>query len=122
MQQVAETYTVAEPKRADDAVPPVLDLRHLARQTLGDSQLKAIVLGLFVDESPRYRANIVCAADVKAWRMAVHTLKGVALNIGAFRLAQLCKHYEAAGYGLGNTDDLTSVIETTLTEIRRELA
>jgi len=73
----------------------LLDRQHLRHQTLGDKELARIVLGLFLDEAPRYASDIAAARDAKAWKMAVHTLKGVALNIGAFRLAQLCRECES---------------------------
>jgi HPt (histidine-containing phosphotransfer) domain-containing protein len=72
----------------------LLDRAHLRHQTLGDQNLERIVLRLFLDEAPRYAADIETAADATAWRMAIHTLKGVALNIGAFQLAQICRNHE----------------------------
>ncbi len=74
--------------------PPLLDLRHLDHQTLGDPVLRNDVLRLFLDETPKYVADLKAADDSKSWRMAVHTLKGVSLNLGAFRLAQVCRQFE----------------------------
>lgn len=74
----------------------VLDLKHLDHQTLGDPALRRDVLQLFVDETPRFIADLKAATDSGSWRMAVHTLKGVSLNLGAFRLAQLCRSFETA--------------------------
>jgi hypothetical protein len=84
-------------RMAEAAGIPLLDRPHLHHQTLGDKELARIVLGLFLDEAPRYAADIASARDAKAWKMAVHTLKGVALNIGAFPLAQLCRECENPG-------------------------
>ena len=122
MEQLPGRYTQGEPNSLAAGVPPLLDQRHLLRQTLGDAALKAVVLGLFLDEAPGYAANIVTAPDAKAWRMSVHTLKGVALNLGAFRLAQLCRQHEAMGFGLVDTAELTALIAATAGVIRRELA
>jgi len=91
---------------------PLLDLRHLDHQTLGDPVLRSDVLQLFLAETPKYVADLHSATDCKSWRMAVHTLKGVSLNLGAFRLAQLCKQFEgtdAAG-SLSQKRDAAKVI------------
>ena len=89
----------ADPRMAPEAHNAIgsallLDLRHLDHQTLNDAGLRRIVLELFLGEAPHYAANLRLAKDRKDWRMAVHTLKGVALNLGAFPLAWLCKDYE----------------------------
>lgn len=94
-----ERPPVQATSQADPVAPaagtPLLDRQHLRHQTLGDKELARVVLGLFLDEAPRYAAELTAARDAKAWKMAVHTLKGVALNIGAFRLAQLCRECES---------------------------
>lgn len=109
------------------ASAPLLDLRHLDHQTLGDASLRRIVLNLFLDEAPQYAANLRAADDRKAWRMAVHTLKGVALNIGAFPLAWQCKDYEALDVQTGTIDQqaavdaIASLIDGTVATIRTTL-
>lgn len=106
----------------------LLDLKHLGHQTLGDPELRRVVLRLFLDESPRYAADLAAARDDRAWRMAVHTLKGVALNIGAFRLAQLCKAHEAPVFGAGRASmssgagALAAMIQATARTILDTLA
>jgi len=92
MQSVHATPVQVQPPEA--ALAQLLDRKHLRHQTLGDQALETIVLQLFLDEAPRYSDDIVKASDEKSWRMAVHTLKGVALNLGAFRLAQVCREHE----------------------------
>ena len=106
----------------------LLDLKHLNHQTLGDVNLRRIVLGLFLDEAPQYAANLRTAANRKAWHMAVHTLKGVALNLGAFKLAALCKHHEgldvAAGIARQHTaaHAIAGMIDDTVAAIRQTLS
>ena len=72
----------------------LLDLGHLDHQTLGDTTLRREVLQLFLSEVPKIVADLKQANDVRAWRMALHTIKGVALNLGAFQLARQCRHFE----------------------------
>jgi HPt (histidine-containing phosphotransfer) domain-containing protein len=109
--------------------PPIagyqlLDRQHLRHQTLADSALERIVLQLFLEESPRYASDVSAACDAGAWRMAVHTLKGVALNIGAFRLAQVCRKHEGAwlrsdpGSAFDAAGEIVSMTETTVQAIR----
>ena len=106
----------------------LLDLRHLDHQTLGDAKLRRIVLELFLDEAPQYATNLRNAGDRKAWRMAVHTLKGVALNLGAFPLAWLCKDTEAMDLAAGSASQqsaaqaIGALIDDTATSIRTTLS
>lgn len=105
------------------ASQPLLDLRHLDHQTLGDPVLRNDVLELFLAETPKYVADLKSAHDCKSWRMAVHTLKGVSLNLGAFRLAQVCRQFEgpeAAGTVL-QMHDAALAIATLILETREAI-
>ena len=73
---------------------PLLDLRHLNHQTLNDPLLRNDVLELFLAETPKYIADLKAATDCKSWRMAVHTLKGAARNLGFAALGQLSEAME----------------------------
>ncbi len=102
---------------------PLLDLRHLNHQTLGDPLLRNDVLELFLAETPKYIADLKAASDCKSWRMAVHTLKGVSLNLGAFRLAQVCRQFEgpeAAGTVM-QMHDAALAIATLILETRQAI-
>jgi len=118
----------ANPGELRRAVTQIVDLSHLGHQTLGDPELRRIVLRLFLDEAPGYARDIAAAKEAKSWRMAVHTIKGVALNIGAFRLAQLCKEHEGPTFGADGTaiseasGALAAMIETTAHTIRELLS
>jgi HPt (histidine-containing phosphotransfer) domain-containing protein len=68
-----------------------VDLAHLARYTGGEAELDAEVLGLFVGHATDTLARLgalLDARDAKAWREATHALKGAAMGIGAFPLAE----------------------------------
>ena len=121
MEHLSSGYSQPEPSAVVGELAPLLDVRHLDRQTLSDPELRAVVLGLFLDEAPRLARDIAGASDVKAWRMAVHTLKGVALNIGAFRLASLCKQHEMLGFDHAERAELAAAIAESLREIRNLL-
>lgn len=67
-----------------------IDLAHLARYTGGDRQLNADVFRLFLEHCAKACSTLrtsLDAAHSKAWREAAHGLKGAALGIGAFELA-----------------------------------
>lgn len=68
-----------------------VDLDHLARYTGGEEVINAEVLELFVRQCAqsliRLHAQIE-ARDARTWRDVLHTLKGSALGVGAFSLAE----------------------------------
>lgn len=72
-----------------DALDPPLDLVHLARQCLGDSELEAELLGLFRSQAPALTAQLSGPSPLSLASKAkiAHTLRGSALAIGARRVA-----------------------------------
>jgi HPt (histidine-containing phosphotransfer) domain-containing protein len=72
-----------------------LDREHLARQTFGNRELEREVLDLFRTQSPVYLARVKAARSDGEWREAVHTLKGSARAIGAWRIAEAAERAEA---------------------------
>jgi HPt (histidine-containing phosphotransfer) domain-containing protein len=83
---------VSPPARPAGVAQPPIDHEHLARYTLGSSELEREVLELFVGEAPRTLAAMRAAAAcepvaAKAWHMGGHTLKGSARAVGAWRVA-----------------------------------
>jgi HPt (histidine-containing phosphotransfer) domain-containing protein len=71
-----------------------IDLKHLARMTLGDSRLEREVLGMFVKQAARI-VEALAASPADAPSLA-HTLKGAARAIGAFRVAEAAAGVESA--------------------------
>ncbi|MEZ5855759.1 MAG: Hpt domain-containing protein [Hyphomicrobiaceae bacterium] len=88
------THTLAQPNAA--ASQPI-DHAYLSRYTMGNSELEAEVLDLFVDQAPEYMMQMRNAATDKAWRDAAHTLKGSARAVGALEVAKCAEEAEAAG-------------------------
>ena len=72
-----------------------LDRTHLSRQTFGDRKLEREVLDLFRTQSPIYLGRVKAARSESEWREAVHTLKGSARAIGAWRIAEAAERAEA---------------------------
>jgi HPt (histidine-containing phosphotransfer) domain-containing protein len=68
-----------------------VDLEHLARYTGGDAELNAEVLGMFVRQCAESLSQLQALRDApepKTWRDTLHRLKGSAMGVGAFALAE----------------------------------
>jgi HPt (histidine-containing phosphotransfer) domain-containing protein len=86
------------PPLAPDDGP--IDIEHLARMTLGDAGLEREVLAMFAGQAVRLGRDI--AALPAGADALVHTLKGSARAVGAFRVADAAECLEAV---LQNGDD-----------------
>jgi HPt (histidine-containing phosphotransfer) domain-containing protein len=71
-----------------------VDLVHLARQTFGNKDLETEVLLLFLRQSALMMQRLDGAADDKGWREAAHTVRGSALGIGAWKVAETARAVE----------------------------
>jgi HPt (histidine-containing phosphotransfer) domain-containing protein len=83
---------------AEDGGEPVIDLAHLASQTLSDQALEAELLALFENQSARIISQLIelGAGDARLRGDLAHTLRGSALAIGAGRVARSAQAYETA--------------------------
>jgi len=63
------------------------DLAHLERATFGDRAFRNEVLTLFTSESKTLLERLATAQSDADWRVAAHTLKGMAWGVGASPLA-----------------------------------
>lgn len=77
------------------SVGDILDLGHLARQTLNDSELERQVMGLFFEQSALVLRQIRDAGGHRQRIEAAHKLKGSARAIGAWRVAEASDRLEA---------------------------
>jgi HPt (histidine-containing phosphotransfer) domain-containing protein len=76
--------------------PPVIDLVHLARQSLGDQELELELLDMFERQAARIIARLTGSpASPKTMSDLAHTLKGSAAAIGAERVAEKAALLEA---------------------------
>lgn len=84
---------------------PSIDRKVLDRirlvQSRGNPGLMENVLGLYLQEAPRL-VNLLRTAldgnDIQGMQQAAHTLKSCSANLGAIRLASLCREVEALAY------------------------
>lgn len=85
---------------AEPQSQPAIDTQHLSRVTFGDTAFRAEILGLFLHESKALLVRLSSAKDDQEWRIAAHTLKGMARGIGAFSLADAAAEAEPLANGL----------------------
>lgn len=74
--------------------PTPVDLKHLARYTMGDKALEKEILELFLGQLPQTIEALSSAATERDWRIAAHTLKGSGRAVGAWRVARLAEYAE----------------------------
>jgi len=100
-----------------------IDADHLARMTLGERSLEREVLALFDRQAdlllPRIRGGDRAVAQASA-----HTLKGSAVGIGAFHVADAAEAVEAAQEAAiaAAIETLAKVLDEARAEIARLLA
>jgi HPt (histidine-containing phosphotransfer) domain-containing protein len=100
-----------------------VDFAHLERYAGGDMALVEEVLGLFRQQAEIWTRLLDPAAPAEAWRDAAHSLKGSALGIGAFALADECEAAElAAGADLGERTVLVDHVRTALAAALADVA
>ncbi len=89
-----------------------VDFAHLETYAGHDMVLVEEVLDLFAEQVAGWSRLLDPNGD--AWRDAAHTLKGSALGVGAFRLAQACGEAETAGAGAAPVERvrLTEAVRT----------
>ena len=73
---------------------PAIDLAHLGSYTQGDRAMELELLTMFVSSAEGY-IDTMAAGGGEAWWSAAHSLKGVALGVGARELSTLAEAAEA---------------------------
>jgi HPt (histidine-containing phosphotransfer) domain-containing protein len=101
----------------DDEVCPI-DHAHLRRYTMGSRPLEIEVLQLFAGQAPSTLADLMAAADAKAWHIAAHTLKGSARAVGAFAVAQAAEKAERAGFDHPDRAQMLAAVAVLLDDAR----
>jgi hypothetical protein len=101
--RLSETVATPEDLTSGDFGPP-LDLVHLARQCLGDTELEGELLGLFRRQARTLTAELsdpsLLSLESKA--KIAHKLRGSALAVGARRVASAAWRIEELGAAAGD--------------------
>lgn len=105
-------------------VGDILDLDHLARQTLHDSELEREVISMFFEQSAQALRQIRNAAGHGQRIEAAHKLKGSARAVGAFRVAEASDRLESLPPGAdeGQLLDAIAGLHATVAEARAAIA
>ena len=93
-----------------------IDDRHLRAMTLGDQSLEREVLQVFARQITLMLRRIERAEPALA-AAAAHTLKGSALGLGAWRVADAAERVEQAAAGSGNFDDAVAELDVAASEV-----
>ena len=91
------------------------DLVHLGNQTHGDPALEREVLALFAAQSRICMTQFRESPDPVARKRAIHSLKGTARSVGAFRLGDLSARLEQGD--LSSMDETEAELDRVLTYI-----
>lgn len=71
-----------------------VDLTNLREITEGDAEMERELFTEFIDAADSYIENMGTLTEEvlnEEWRKAAHAFKGIAINLGANRLGELCK-------------------------------
>jgi HPt (histidine-containing phosphotransfer) domain-containing protein len=105
---------------------PVIDLVHLSRQTLGDSELENELLTLFDRQAEQFAARLASPAAPGESRQRgdlAHTLKGSARAVGAFELGDAADAYEiAVRAGAPDTEFALKRLQAAIDRAHKEIA
>lgn len=99
------------------AVDAPIDLDHLRRYTMGETELEQEILALFVAQAPLMLGQLQNAGSQREWLSAAHTLKGSARAVGATRLGDLATAAESQDFAHRSQRDATlSALQEALAE------
>jgi hypothetical protein len=94
---------------------PAIDMAHLGTYTQGDRALEGELLNMFLPSAQGYIDGME-AGQGESWWTAAHSLKGVALGVGAWEVAALAEAAE------GHRDSPPPVRQDQIEALRSALA
>lgn len=100
-----------------------VDFTHLERYAAADQSLVNEVLTIFCEQAEIWVKRMDAAAPVETWRELAHSLKGSALGIGAFALADECEAAErSVATDIAEREKLLAYIRTALNAALADIA
>jgi HPt (histidine-containing phosphotransfer) domain-containing protein len=97
-----------------------VNFKHLETYAAGDQAVVDEVLAIFREQASLWLRLLDPASE--GWRDAAHTLKGSALGIGAFALADECEAAELADDDVGKRARLLELVQTELDRVLGDIA
>jgi len=123
--QVLEGFTAPAPPTPEPTTPsaPVFDVQAALARARGDRALLAELIELFRGECEQARTTLRGALerrDAGALRLASHSLKGAAANLGASAVADAAQRLELLGKDeqLGGAEDAYRALTAALDDLR----
>lgn len=120
MELATQLAPTATHSASSSGVP--VDLTHLGRYTLGNTDLEREVLALFSEQAAATLEALRLASSPKAWREAAHTLKGAALAVGAWQVAKCGQQAEVAEYNGASREAILARLEQAVGEAKAFIA
>ncbi len=125
--EAQERRTTAQIRQSLSSSPmprSAIDLAHLSRQTGGDHQLERELLALFAQQCVRHLRTIHAGKDARTRMDAAHTLKGAALAIGAWQVADAASAMEQklAQSDAGGADGMMDALALAAAEARAAIS
>ncbi|NVP57073.1 Hpt domain-containing protein [Mycoplana rhizolycopersici] len=114
------TLSQSAPACAGTKPAPAVDLDHLARQTMGDDDIRREVLILFVEVADGVLAELATADEANRGALA-HRLLGAARGIGAHSVAaaaQVLEDEPASSRGLSDLAEAVSSAKAFIAGLR----
>lgn len=100
-----------------------VDFAYLERFAAGDSAVIEEVLEIFPEQAALWIRLLDPTGPADSWRDGAHTMKGAALGVGAFQLAEVCGEAEAQAEGpLGRRITHLSRVRTALDAALADIA
>jgi hypothetical protein len=98
-----------------------VDLAHLSRYTMGNSDLEHEVLELFRRQTRLYFDKLAHASDDDAWREAARVLKASARGVGAWQILRSAEDAETLPPGRSQTarEDILNRLGDQIREAHR---
>lgn len=98
-----------------------VDLTHLSRYTLGNSELEHEVLELFRRQTRLYFEKLTRASDDDAWREAARVLKASARGVGAWQILRTAEDAEqlTPGRSQAAREDILRILDDQIREANR---
>ncbi len=106
---------------------PAIDLVHLARQSDGDDALETELLGMFDAQSAKLAARLqLPEVGAQAKADIAHRLKGSALAVGAWRVAEAAtateSHFAKVAAGEASSEHTLAELRDAVDEARAAIA
>lgn len=102
-----------------------VDLTNVRDMIGDDPETEAVLFTEFIraaDEGLAHLAESIPVGDHEKWRKTAHMLKGIAYNIGAYALGDLCKlAQEGANISASEKQHVSSLIRNEYSGVKRYL-